>query len=449
VHHSAWKPETNSNFGAVFPIWDVVFGTFRAAPRDGHEQMRLGLNEVRGRHVQRPFWHARVVIGRSAENRADECVRIGSMRSIAESTRAYEAWMRKRTDVSERLLKKKHKKMASGAFPFLRATFYRWVEQWPDVCPQLARRDQDVLLSVGDLHVENFGVWLDSRNRQVWGVNDFDDACELPFTSDLVRLAVSVLLAAEAADVNASASRVCALLLEGYRSGLRAEGRPILVFDGRHPALAKLTKGSEEDPKAFWKDKLQPDENPPIDAGDLPRGLEDMFRASFRRGATLTFREQRSPGGLGSLGRRRFTAIERPKGGVRQAREAKALVPSALYWSTGQNRMPSQTATLLQHAIRIPDPHFQVHDAWLVRQLAPDVAKIEMPKNDRDKRLALAPALLRIMGQETANIHLGSRSRNVLEKLLNGLDEDDSWFPTATERMTASTRRDHAKWAKQ
>lgn len=56
IHHSAWKPETNSNFGAVFPLWDLVFGTFRANPRDGHQVMRLGLDEVRGRDAQRPFW---------------------------------------------------------------------------------------------------------------------------------------------------------------------------------------------------------------------------------------------------------------------------------------------------------------------------------------------------------------------------------------------------------
>jgi sterol desaturase/sphingolipid hydroxylase (fatty acid hydroxylase superfamily) len=56
IHHSAWTPETNSNFGAVFPIWDLVFRTFRAAPRDRHERMRLGLDEVRGRDAHRPFW---------------------------------------------------------------------------------------------------------------------------------------------------------------------------------------------------------------------------------------------------------------------------------------------------------------------------------------------------------------------------------------------------------
>jgi uncharacterized protein (DUF2252 family) len=370
------------------------------------------------------------------------------MRSIVESTRAFEVWMRKRTDLSERLLKNKHRKMSAGAFPFLRATFYRWVERWPEVCPRLAGRDEDVLLTVGDLHVENFGVWRDSRKRLVWGINDFDEACELPFTSDLVRLAASVLLAAEAANVDASANRVCALLLEGYRAGVRAEGQPILLSDGRHPVLVKLTAGTQEDPKTFWKKKLDPNDNPRIDAAELPRGLEDMFRASFRRDANLAFLEQKSPGGLGSLGRRRFTAVEKPKNGERDAREAKALVPSALYWWAGQNHMPSQTATLLQHAVRDPDPHFQVHDDWLIRQLAPDVAKIEMPENARDKRLALAPALLRLMGQETANVHLGSRSRDALEKLLNGLDHDEVWFPTATERMAACTRKDHAEWAK-
>jgi sterol desaturase/sphingolipid hydroxylase (fatty acid hydroxylase superfamily) len=56
VHHSAWSPETNSNFGAVLPVWDLVFRTFRATPRDGHEHMRLGLDEVRGREAHRPMW---------------------------------------------------------------------------------------------------------------------------------------------------------------------------------------------------------------------------------------------------------------------------------------------------------------------------------------------------------------------------------------------------------
>jgi hypothetical protein len=366
------------------------------------------------------------------------------MRSIFDSTDAFEAWTGKRTDVSRRLLKKKHELMRDGPFPFLRATFYRWVEQWPRVCPELAGRGEDVLLAVGDLHVANFGVWADSRRRHIWGVNDFDEACELPFTSDLVRLAASAVLAAAEARIDVEANQVCGPLLAGYRAGLRT-GQPILVTE-RHPALVKLTKGTQEDPKTFWKKKLFPGKNPTIDARELPRGLEDMFRASFRPAANLTFREQRSPGGLGSLGRRRFTAVETRKG-VRDAREAKALVPSALYWLREQDGMPSQTATLLQHAIRIPDPYFQVHDRWLIRQLAPDVAKIEMP-HERDKRLALAPELLRLMGRETANIHFGSRTSEDLADCLSRLDQNRGWLPAATDRMVACIRKDHARWAK-
>ena len=170
-----------------------------------------------------------------------------------------------------------------------------------------------------------------------------------------------------------------------------------------------------------------------------------MFRASFRPGAKLTFLEQQSPGGLGSLGRRRFTAVETKKG-AHDAREAKALVPSALYWCTKQDDMPSQTATLLQHAIRIPDPYSQVHDHWLVRQLAPDIAKIEMPI-PRDRRLGLAPDLLRLMGRETANIHLGSPANQDLAERLGSLNQDHrGWFPAATDRMVACVRRDHSKW---
>src|SRR5690242_18121160 len=135
------------------------------------------------------------------------------MRDIIESTADFERWMKQRGDISRRLLEKKHRKMAAGAFPFLRATFYRWVEQWPKVCRSLDRRAEDVLLAVGDLHVENFGVWRDSRGQHVWGVNDFDEACELPFTSDLVRLATSVMLAAEQQQVEAGVARVGQLLL--------------------------------------------------------------------------------------------------------------------------------------------------------------------------------------------------------------------------------------------
>lgn len=46
IHHSASQPETDSNYGATFSIWDRLFGTYREmAPQDLAE-LRLGLTGV-------------------------------------------------------------------------------------------------------------------------------------------------------------------------------------------------------------------------------------------------------------------------------------------------------------------------------------------------------------------------------------------------------------------
>ncbi len=47
VHHSIHVKETNSNFSFNFPWWDRLFGTYRAQPKDGHEQMLIGIQQFR------------------------------------------------------------------------------------------------------------------------------------------------------------------------------------------------------------------------------------------------------------------------------------------------------------------------------------------------------------------------------------------------------------------
>ena len=56
VHHSSWQPETDSNFSAVFPIRDLIFGTFRTDTRTPQETMELGLEEVRDERTNRFLW---------------------------------------------------------------------------------------------------------------------------------------------------------------------------------------------------------------------------------------------------------------------------------------------------------------------------------------------------------------------------------------------------------
>lgn len=63
------------NYGAVFPWWDLVFGTYRNSPRDGHERMRLGLDEVRGDAAQRPLWLLGSIVSDRLEPAAEDRTR--------------------------------------------------------------------------------------------------------------------------------------------------------------------------------------------------------------------------------------------------------------------------------------------------------------------------------------------------------------------------------------
>lgn len=47
VHHSTRKVETNSNYGFCLSIWDRLFGTYRAQPSRGHNDMEIGLEQFR------------------------------------------------------------------------------------------------------------------------------------------------------------------------------------------------------------------------------------------------------------------------------------------------------------------------------------------------------------------------------------------------------------------
>ena len=134
---------------------------------------------------------------------------------IHQATAAYEAWLGKRLTLLPGDVELKHQRMAESPFPFLRATFYRWVQRWPEVCPDLAAAP--AVLSVGDLHVENFGTWRDAEGRLIWGINDFDEAYAMPYTIDLVRLAASALLAIKENHLALAGEDACDAILEGYR----------------------------------------------------------------------------------------------------------------------------------------------------------------------------------------------------------------------------------------
>lgn len=56
VHHSVLGKEHNSNFGFNLSCWDRWFGSYCDQPREGHRQMRLGLNETNSQSTGSLVW---------------------------------------------------------------------------------------------------------------------------------------------------------------------------------------------------------------------------------------------------------------------------------------------------------------------------------------------------------------------------------------------------------
>jgi sterol desaturase/sphingolipid hydroxylase (fatty acid hydroxylase superfamily) len=65
LHHSSYRPETDSNYGQVFSIWDRLFGTYSAAPREGYDSIQFGLEEIQDARAADFWWQLRSPIHRS------------------------------------------------------------------------------------------------------------------------------------------------------------------------------------------------------------------------------------------------------------------------------------------------------------------------------------------------------------------------------------------------
>jgi hypothetical protein len=356
--------------------------------------------------------------------------------TIHEATASYEAWLGQHITLVPADLDRKHDKMRSAPFPFLRATYYRWAQVWPQVCKDLqgARK----VLAVGDLHVENFGTWRDAEGRLVWGINDFDEAASLPYTNDLVRLATSAHLAIAAGCLSIGAGQVDAAILAGYKDGLEAGGRPVVLAEGWNH-LRRLATERLNDPGKFWQEL---EALPAVPAEQVPGGAVKGVLALLDRGESLPpLRFSYRVAGVGSLGRHRFVALADWRGG-KIAREAKALAPAASVWA--QHREgdgKSLSAAILHGAVRCPDPFVLIKRRWIVRRLAPDCAKIELSDLPKEHD---ATRLLHAMGWETANVHLGSAGAHAI--LLDLVSRPDGWLHHAARQMLAAVQADWEDW---
>ncbi len=350
--------------------------------------------------------------------------------AFAKATAAYEAWLGEQMTLVPADLARKHAQMRLTGLGFLRATFYRWAQLWPIHCPELA--DAPRVLAVGDLHIENFGTWRDIEGRLVWGVNDFDEACQMPYALDLVRLAASALISAKEGVLAIAADEVCPAILKGYRSALKEGGRPfVLGEDGEW--LRALAIADLRDPDRFAR-KLHALTEPSY---SVSRKLKAALGERMPQ-AGLKLELKHRVAGLGSLGRQRVVALAQWYGGI-VVREAKPLTTSAWVWAGGTGSSRVAYDEIIARADRCPDPYAHLEGRWIIRRLAADSSSIEIDRLPGDK----GRRLLGAMGKETANIHLGVARKTILQDL-KARPED--WLEKAAHRMVEATLADWGAW---
>jgi hypothetical protein len=355
---------------------------------------------------------------------------------VVYATAQFEHWTARHVKLIRSDVDLKHENMAKAAFAFFRATFYRFAQWWPLVCPELSRATQ--VLSVGDLHIDNFGTWRDLEGRLIWGVNDFDEAWPAAYTVDLVRVLTSCYLAIEEEHLSLARKKASQALEQGYRDSIAKGGNPFVLAE-HHRWLRLLALNKLRDPVVFWQ-KIQAC---PKYKGKLPHDVLKLIQESLPFRAN-DYQLKSRIAGLGSLGHPRVMAVVNWHD-AHIVREAKQLTPSAWIWARNLKTSEVLSHTLIDTAIRIRDPHVRFAEHWLVRRLAPDCSRIEistLPQERDEERL------LYYMGWETANIHLGS------ERAIPPLKRDlakrrNRWLHKAAKSMLKVTLDDWKFWRRQ
>ena len=353
--------------------------------------------------------------------------------SFIAANKAYENWLRNQCAVVETDLTRKHTRMEEDAFHFLRATCFRWSAQILERLPQLA--SAPAVLSVGDCHSEYFGTWRDGESRLVWGINDFDDAAEMPYPLDLVRLATSVHLAEKR---KVSSKEAAEAILDGYLKGIE-QPRPALIDELDNPDkwMREYIEVSDDKRLDFW------DELEMLPAADPPPQVAEILKKSLPPHATVEKFAPRPRQGGGSLGRPRYIVVARHRGG-RVVREAEALVPSSWDFSHGTASARSRLLTLAKSEYRSPDPFLKVYEqAYVVRRLWPDSRKMDLGEAP-GRHLSIM--LLQAMGRDIGATHAAAPKETVKGILADLSERSADWLQRAAKSAAGMVKDDHAEW---
>lgn len=250
---------------------------------------------------------------------------------------------------NERLVQLKIQKMRVSAFAFFRGTDHLFASHWNDLRLSLPGPP---VLSCGDLHLENFGVYRTIDGDFRYEVNDFDEAALLPCGFDLVRFTASLLLAGEEWKLTPlQTSRICLRYLDAYsrtvtdavRDSRAGEIGPGSGHGAVEELLDKVARASPREFLDEFTEKIKgdrriirdPEKRPAVDDAEAKRVHKAVEAFGEQIGKAAAFQVQDVCGriaGIGSLGVPRYLVLVKGEGTNDRCRllDVKAVLPSAV-----------------------------------------------------------------------------------------------------------------------
>lgn len=304
----------------------------------------------------------------------------------------------------------KYKNMRENAFVFLRGSCRLFYERMAanGLAPQ-----GPVAWICGDLHMENFGTYLTGTGPSnttaadgliYFDVNDFDEAVHAPHAFDVLRLATSVLVAAETIGLGADDGKAAATRLAVHYFGELAAGNPRAIKRGsaKGPIAALVEKLRARDPVKFIDkrtsrsgkrralltdgDKALP--LPQAEKDKLSEFCAGLSPPAGHPGGFAFLDAARRIAGTGSLGIARHVILVEGDGSPNGnwLLDLKSALPSALAAHAGrQPPWPSEA-----HRVVEVQRRFQAASPWLLsphqfggtpfvlKQLQPSADKLEL-----------------------------------------------------------------------
>jgi hypothetical protein len=352
------------------------------------------------------------------------------MADVHEVTSAYEDWLGGHIPLDASELRRKHTEMAAHEYRFLRGSYYVWLVRVAELVPETL--DSVRLPVVGDLHVENFGTWRDDDQVRRWGINDFDELACGAVLPDLVRLATSAVLAPH---ITLADKDVCRIVLEAW-SG--ATPRIAVDLEEKGAGHLRALVPEFDDAKRFYRQLAS---GAPA---DVPAAVAAAAMGVAEKGWAPTWHVHVA--GTGSLGHRRVVGVGPASDGKQHAREAKQLGPGTSEWLEATRpgpAWPTADAALfdrVRSAVRGPAAVVRV-EGWHVRDLAPDIVRIELAGLDHHD----SERLLTAMARATADVH-GSDPEGFASAVAAADSLGRSGFREAVDTMVASTKSDYAAY---